>query len=75
MLTPIKTIREESTIIIKREKVSRDLFSAVVSKVRQPIESFYNWLNKKTNIQRAIKVQIYIRTFSAYEGEIAIVFI
>ncbi|GHT67473.1 hypothetical protein AGMMS50239_30710 [Bacteroidia bacterium] len=28
-----------------------------LSSVRQPIESFYNWLNEKTTIQRASKVR------------------
>ena len=43
--------------VTKREKAARDLFSQAVSKVRQPIESFFNWLNEKTEIQRASKVR------------------
>lgn len=30
----------------------------LVSKFRQPIESFFNWLNEKTSIQRAGKVRL-----------------
>lgn len=55
MLTPVKAIKGEETIITQREKAGRDLFSTAVSKVRQSIESFFNWLNEKTNIQRAMK--------------------
>ena len=29
----------------------------MVSFVRQPIESFFNWLNEKTQIQKASKVR------------------
>lgn len=57
MLTPCKQIKGEDEIIIHREKAARDLFSTAVSRVRQPIESFFNWLNEKTEIQRASKVR------------------
>lgn len=57
MLTPHKEIKGEAEVIKQREKAARDLFSQVVSKVRQPIESFFNWLNEKTEIQRASKVR------------------
>ncbi len=30
-----------------------------VSKVRQPIESLFNWIHEKTNIQKASKVRSY----------------
>ncbi|MFA5298462.1 MAG: transposase, partial [Lutibacter sp.] len=33
------------------------LFSRAVSTVRQPIESFFNWVNEKTQIQNASKVR------------------
>lgn len=33
--------------VTKREKAARDLFSTTVSKVRQPIEALFNWLNEK----------------------------
>jgi len=32
-----------------------DLFSSTVFKVRQLIESFFNWFNEKTENQRAMK--------------------
>ena len=57
VLTPRKEIKNEPEAIRQREKAARDLFSQAVSKVRQPVESFFNWLNEKTEIQRASKVR------------------
>jgi hypothetical protein len=57
MLTPIRGLRGESTELKHRNKAYNDTFSYAVSKIRQPIESFFNWLNEKTNIQRASKVR------------------
>jgi len=57
VLTPIKLVKGESEPIRMREKAYRELYSTAVSKVRQPIESFFNWLNEKTKIQRASKVR------------------
>ncbi|MBF0300334.1 MAG: transposase [Oligoflexia bacterium] len=31
--------------------------SAIISGIRQPIESLFNWLNEKTGIQNASKVR------------------
>lgn len=57
VLTPHKEIKGEPEVIRQREKAAKDLSSKAVSKVRQPIESFFNWLNEKTEIQRASKVR------------------
>jgi len=35
------------------------LFSRAVSRIRQPIESFFNWIQEKTHIQNASKVRSY----------------
>jgi len=35
------------------------LFSTSVSRVRQPIESLFNWIQEKTNVQMASKVRSY----------------
>ena len=51
LFTPVKAIKGESPEITKREKVARDLFSTAVSKVRQLIESLFNWLNEKTKLE------------------------
>jgi len=40
--------------------VSGDTFSAFVSSVRQPIECFFSWLNRLSNIQSAS----FVRSFS-----------
>mgnify|MGYP006912198920 FL=1 len=56
MLTPGKAIKGQREELKQRDRVFYDLFSTAVSKVRQPIESFFNWLNEKTTIQRAMKV-------------------
>ena len=37
--------------------ISSDTFSSFVSSVRQPIECFFNWLNRLTNIQSASLVR------------------
>ena len=57
VLTPHKGIKGEPEVIRQREKAARDLFSQAVSRIRQPIKSFFNWLNEKTEIQRASKVR------------------
>jgi len=57
MLTTIKGVKGQAENIKKWDKAANDLFSTSVSKVRQPIESFFNWLIEKTNIQRASKVR------------------
>ena len=50
--TPVKRKRGQ-----KRLSAASKLFSTAVSKVRQPIESLFNWINEKTGIQRASKVR------------------
>ena len=75
MLTPVKTIKGQSEELKQRDKAYNDLFSAAVSKVRQPIESFFNWLNEKTNVQRAHKVRSTSGLLMHTLGKIAIAFI
>jgi hypothetical protein len=57
MLTPIKLTKGESEAIRQREKAYRDLYGKTVSTIRQPVESLFNWLNEKTEIQDAQKVR------------------
>lgn len=57
MLTPVKGIKEQSEQIKFIDKAADDLFSKAVSSIRQPIEAFFNWLNEKTNIQKASAVR------------------
>lgn len=53
LFTPCKAVKDEPLVVKQREQASRDLYSRAVSAVRQPVESFFNWLNEKTSIQRA----------------------
>jgi hypothetical protein len=57
MLTPVKAVKGQSIWEKQFDQAANDLFSKAVSKVRQPIESFFNWLIEKTDIQRASKVR------------------
>ncbi len=57
MYTPVKGVKGQSEPIKYFDKAAADLFSKAVSRVRQPIESFFNWLEEKTGIQRASKVR------------------
>ncbi len=57
MLTPIKEVKGMPDNLKQRDKAFNDLFSTAVSKVRQPIESLFNWLIEKTDIQRVSKVR------------------
>jgi hypothetical protein len=55
--TPVKLIKGESETTRQFKKAADDLFSRAVSTVRQPIESWFNWLIEKTGIQAASKVR------------------
>lgn len=57
MYTPIKAVKGMADVIKKRDKAADDIFSRAVSRVRQPIEAFFNWLIEKVDIQRASKVR------------------
>ena len=57
MLTPVKAVKGQTEQEKQRGKAANDLFSKAVSKVRQPIEGFFNWLIEKTDFQRASKVR------------------
>lgn len=57
MLTPVKAIKGQSEWEKHHDRAANDLFSKAVSKVRQPIEGWFNWLIEKTDFQRASKVR------------------
>ena len=75
MLTPVKEIKGDTKENKQRNKAFNDLFSCAVSKVRQPIESFLNWLIEKTDIQRAMKVRSTAGLIIHLFGKISIAFI
>ena len=57
MLTPIKEVKGMPENLKQRDNAYNDLFSTAVSRIRQPIESLFNWLIEKTDIQRASKIR------------------
>jgi len=57
MMTPVKAIKGQSEWEKQQDRAANDLFSKAVSKVRQPIEGWFNWLIEKTDFQRASKVR------------------
>jgi len=57
LLTPIKYTKGQPEQDKQRHKAADDLFSRAVSKIRQPIEAFFNWLIEHTDIQRVAKVR------------------
>lgn len=57
IFTPVKLVKGENQRTRQFKKAADDLFSSAVSSVRQSIESLFNWLNEKTNIQNASKVR------------------
>lgn len=52
IITPIKKGSEPSIF-----NAANKLYSNLVSSIRQPIESFFNWINERTNLQIASKVR------------------
>lgn len=75
MMTPIKGIKGQCQQIKNRDKAADNLFSTAVSRVRQPIESLFNWLIQKTDIQRASKVRSSKGLLIHIFGKIAAAFI
>lgn len=59
LYTPVKLVKGQSTEERQRCKAADGLFSHAVSVVRQPIESLFNWLIEKVQIQKASKVRSY----------------
>lgn len=55
--TPVKLVKGQCPRLRKFDKAADDLLSSYVSRLRQPIESFFNWLQEKTGIQHASKVR------------------
>jgi len=75
MLTPVKGIKGQPEVIKQRDKAANDLFSSAVSAIRQPIESLFNWLIVKTDIQRASKTRSTKGLLVHVFGKIAAAFI
>tara|TARA_Y100000813_G_C24101538_1_gene323270 strand:- start:17 stop:913 length:897 start_codon:yes stop_codon:yes gene_type:complete len=54
LLTPVKKEKGQTNLDSADKWLSR-----AISSIRQPIESFFNWINEKTGIQIASKVRSY----------------
>lgn len=57
MLTPQKAAAVRCEVLERFDKAADSLFSKAVSAIKQPIESFHNYLIQHTNIQVAAKVR------------------
>ena len=57
ILTPVKLVKGQCQRLREFDKAANDLFSTYVAGFRQPIESFFNWLQEKTRIQQASQVR------------------
>lgn len=57
LLTPVKYRKGQTIEDKQRHKAADDLYSRAVSRIRQPIESLFNWIIEHTDLQRASKVR------------------
>jgi hypothetical protein len=57
MLTPVKAVKGMPEVLKKFDRAATDLYSRAVSRIRQPVESLFNWLIEKADIQKASKVR------------------
>lgn len=71
ILTPIKLVKGECAQVRQFKKAADDLFSTAVSRIRQPIESFFNWLIEHYGLQNASKVRSYNGLIIHIFGKIA----
>jgi hypothetical protein len=54
---PVKLIKGQSQSERQFNKAGDGLFPIAVSRVRQPIESLFNWINEKIGLQNAAKAR------------------
>jgi hypothetical protein len=57
ILTLVKAVKGQSEITRQWNNTADDLYSRAVSSARQPVESLFNRIIEKTDIQRASKVR------------------
>lgn len=69
--TPVKLVKGDTEAIRQYKHAADALFSYAVSKIRQPIESFFNWIIEKTDIQKASKVRSHSGLIVHVFGKIA----
>ena len=69
LLTPVKKAKGQENLFLFEQ-----LLSTSVSRIRQPIESLFNWIQEKTNIQMASKVRSYKGLIVHVFGKLAAAF-
>lgn len=57
LITPVKAQKGKPEVIRILDSPYENLFNTAVSKIRQPIEALFSWLEEKTGIQSASKVR------------------
>ena len=57
MYTPVKGVKDMPERQKQWNRAADTLYSKAVSSIRQPIESLFNWLIEKTDLQRASKIR------------------
>jgi hypothetical protein len=70
--TPIKEVKGTPECLRQRDRAYKNLYGGAVSKVRQPIESLFNWIIEKSNIQCAQKVRSLAGLWCHIFGKLAI---
>lgn len=75
LVAPIKYKRGQLESDKQRHRAADELYSKAISRIRQPIESFFNWLIEHTDIQRASKVRSFNGLLVHVFGKIAAVLV
>jgi hypothetical protein len=57
LITPIKDKQKHTPAMKQKERAFNDVYNKAVSTIRQPIESLFNSINERTQIQNASKVR------------------
>lgn len=77
LFTPIKTKKGQSLEEQQRNVAYNKAIGTLVAKVRQPIESFFSWINQKTGLQNATKVRsekgLLLHVFGKFAASIIII--
>jgi hypothetical protein len=57
LITPPKAVKGTPLVLKQFDYAFVKLLTTAIAKIRQPIESFFNWIHQITNIQNASKVR------------------
>lgn len=75
LLTPVVYQDDVARALKPQTQAADELYSTAVARLRQPIESFFNWLIEKTDLQRASKVRSSAGLLVHIFGKIAAAFV